>query len=125
MFLTKLLSVQHCIVLYCVLPCVPWQAPLELFVVTALISIELGAGPAFAGIAALLALIPLQGLFGRFFVRQRQATVKFTDSRVKTTGEVLQGILALKMFAWEEPFTCLIHSIRQLEKRQYEHTASA
>jgi len=49
------------------------------------------AGPAFAGIAALLALIPLQGLFGRFFVRQRQHTVAFTDSRVKSTGRCCRG----------------------------------
>jgi len=32
---------------------------------------------------------------------------------------VLQGILALKTFAWEAPFTRLIHSIRQQEKKQY------
>lgn len=35
-------------------------APMELCAVLVMVSLELGAAPAFAGIAALLALIPLQ-----------------------------------------------------------------
>ena len=37
-----------------------WAGPLELAMVALMISLELGAAAAFAGIAALLALIPLQ-----------------------------------------------------------------
>jgi len=37
-----------------------WAGPLELAIVVLMISLELGAAAAFAGIAALLALIPLQ-----------------------------------------------------------------
>ncbi|CAI5520236.1 unnamed protein product, partial [Closterium sp. Naga37s-1] len=97
-----------------------WAAPLELVVVTALIVLEVGAQPAFAGIAALLALIPLQALFGHFFAKQRRRTVEFTDARVKMTGEVLSGILAVKMFAWEAPFTSFIQRIRNKERRNIE-----
>ncbi|CAI5472071.1 unnamed protein product [Closterium sp. Yama58-4] len=97
-----------------------WAAPLELVVVTTLIVLEVGAQPAFAGIAALLALIPLQALFGHFFAKQRRRTVEFTDARVKMTGEVLSGILAVKMFAWEAPFTSFIQRIRNKERRNIE-----
>ncbi|GJP67873.1 hypothetical protein CLOP_g24635 [Closterium sp. NIES-67] len=97
-----------------------WAAPLELAVVTTLIVLEVGPQPAFAGIAALLALIPLQALFGHFFAKQRRRTVEFTDARVKMTGEVLSGILAVKMFAWEAPFTSFIQRIRNKERRNIE-----
>ena len=41
-----------------------WAGPLELAIVVLMISLELGPAAAFAGIAALLALIPLQvGIF--------------------------------------------------------------
>ncbi|GJP82054.1 hypothetical protein CLOP_g12179, partial [Closterium sp. NIES-67] len=101
-----------------------WAAPLELVVVTALIALEVGPQPAFAGIAALLALIPLQALFGHLFAKLRLKTAKFTDARVKMTGEVLSGILAVKMFAWEAPFSTFIQSIRNRERTNIERAAS-
>ena len=45
-----------------------WAGPLELAIVVLMISLELGAAAAFAGIAALLALIPLQVGIASFLV---------------------------------------------------------
>ncbi len=36
-----------------------------------------------------------------------------TDERVRLTGEVIQGALAMKMLGWEEPFSAAIRAIRK------------
>ena len=41
--------------------------------------------------------------------------VKDTDSRVKITNELLQGIQCVKMYSWEESFFNVIEKFRQKE----------
>ncbi|GBG79806.1 hypothetical protein CBR_g30069 [Chara braunii] len=94
-----------------------WGGPLEALVVSILIAQVTGTTGMLAGMATLVALIPLETFLGRVFAKKRQESVKKTDARVKMTGEVLNGILAVKMFAWEEPFRRTIHGIRREEKR--------
>jgi hypothetical protein len=43
----------------------------------------------------------------------RQATAARADERVRLTGEVISGALAMKMLSWEDPFTDAICSIRK------------
>jgi ATP-binding cassette, subfamily C (CFTR/MRP), member 1 len=60
--------------------------------------------PCFVGLAVMIAAIPLQGIvMSRLFGLNRKLVV-YTDARVKTTNEALQGIQSVKMFAWEENF---------------------
>ena len=60
--------------------------------------------PCFVGLAVMIAAIPLQGMvMSRLFGLNRKLVV-YTDARVKTTNEALQGIQSVKMFAWEENF---------------------
>jgi hypothetical protein len=47
--------------------------------------------------------------------RDRRNTARCTDERVRLTGEVVEGILAAKMLAWEAPFTSALAAIRQRE----------
>eukprot|EP00897_Mesotaenium_endlicherianum_P001433 jgi/Mesen1/1317/ME000013S00812 len=94
-----------------------WASPLELLTVGLLIGFELGWAPAVAGILILVLLIPLQGFFASLFAAERDATTQFTDQRVKLTSECLSGILAVKMFAWEPPFSEKIEQIRQEERK--------
>lgn len=94
-----------------------WAAPLELLVVGLLVGFELGWLPALLGIIVLLILIPLQGWFASLFAAERDATTQFTDKRVKMTSEVLSGILAVKMFAWEPPFVKEIEEVRVEERK--------
>jgi ATP-binding cassette, subfamily C (CFTR/MRP), member 1 len=60
--------------------------------------------PCFVGLGVMIAAIPLQGIvLSKLFGLNRKLVV-FTDARVKTTNEALQGIQSVKMFAWEQNF---------------------
>eukprot|EP00878_Enallax_costatus_P014214 GHUV01014868.1.p1 GENE.GHUV01014868.1~~GHUV01014868.1.p1 ORF type:complete len:677 (+),score=122.01 GHUV01014868.1:181-2211(+) len=92
-----------------------WAGPLEAGMVLLMVSLELGFVPAIAGMAAMLAVIPLQAALARTVARLRRNTAAQTDERVRLTGEVIQGCLAMKMLGWEEPFTKTISGIRKRE----------
>eukprot|EP00899_Mesostigma_viride_P010623 jgi/Mesvir1/19562/Mv07034-RA.1 len=100
-----------------------WAAPLELLVVALLVGSQLGWQPALAGTCCLVALMPLQGFFGRRFAKFRRKVVVFTDRRVKTIGEILQGMLGVKIFGWEPAFTASIAKIRDNERKYVEKSA--
>jgi ABC-type multidrug transport system fused ATPase/permease subunit len=71
--------------------------------------------PCFVGLAVMIAAIPLQGMvMSRLFGLNRNLVV-FTDARVKTTNEALQGIQSVKMFAWEENFAEALNESRTKE----------
>ncbi len=54
-----------------------------------------------------------QALLVQFVGGLRQATAARADERVRLTGEVISGALAMKMLGWEEPFTDAICDIRK------------
>lgn len=71
--------------------------------------------PCFAGLAIMIAAGPIQGvIMGKMFGRNHQMA-KWTDTRVKTTNEALQGIQGVKMYTWEESFAKSISEARQQE----------
>jgi len=67
------------------------------FTLVALVSL-LGAAPTFAGLAVYIILVPTNSVFSRKMMRSRRAQMKHMDHRVKVTNEVLQGVLAIKLF---------------------------
>jgi ATP-binding cassette subfamily C (CFTR/MRP) protein 1 len=71
--------------------------------------------PCFAGLALMIATGPIQGvLMGKMF-GENHKMAKFTDKRVKTTNECLQGIQGVKMYTWEESFERAIRDCRNGE----------
>lgn len=54
-----------------------------------------------------------QALLAQFVVGLRNATAARADERVRLTGEVISGALAMKMLGWEDPFTDAICDIRK------------
>lgn len=71
--------------------------------------------PCFVGLGVMIAAIPLQGMvMSRLFGLNRKLVV-YTDARVKTTNEALQGIQSVKMFAWEENFAEALGESRMKE----------
>ena len=71
--------------------------------------------PCFVGLAVMIAAVPLQGMvMSRLFGLNRKLVV-YTDARVKTTNEALQGIQSVKMFAWEENFEAALGESRMKE----------
>ena len=64
-----------------------------------------------------------QLLATRCFGDVRARTAAATDARVKTTNEILSGIRALRMYAWEEPFRQLVEDQRAREIRNVRTSA--
>ena len=52
----------------------------------------------------------------------RPAQIKFTDARVKLCSEVITGIKAIKLYAWEGPYVDRIMDLRDNELRQIRKT---
>lgn len=71
--------------------------------------------PAFAGLLLMTAAGPVQGIIMKKLYGLNSKMVKYTDQRVKTTNEALQGIQAVKMYTWEESFEKNIEKSRNEE----------
>lgn len=90
-----------------------WSAPLETLMVLVMVAKELGWAPAAAGVGAVLGVIPLQTLLAQFVGGLRRSAAARADERVRLTGEVISGALAMKMLGWEDPFAEAICGIRK------------
>ncbi|KAK2076831.1 hypothetical protein QBZ16_005057 [Prototheca wickerhamii] len=68
----------------------------------------IGFAPAFAGFAVTVAILPLAAVLGTWMTGIRKKAIGVTDQRVKLVTEILAGIKAIKLYAWEEPYRTLI-----------------
>ncbi len=67
------------------------------------------------GLALIILAVPVMGkITGKMFGLNR-SMVKYTDERVKTVNEAMQGILCVKMYSWEDPLSKQIDKYRQQE----------
>ena len=67
------------------------------------------------GLLLIVVAIPIMGkVTGKMFGLNR-SMVKYTDERVKTANEALQGVLCVKMYAWERPLSERMDLFRQEE----------
>jgi ATP-binding cassette subfamily C (CFTR/MRP) protein 1 len=71
--------------------------------------------PAFAGLVLMVAAGPVMGVIMQKLYGLNRQMVKYTDQRIKTTNEALQGIQAVKMYTWEESFEKNIEKDRNEE----------
>ncbi|KAH6590303.1 hypothetical protein BASA61_005342 [Batrachochytrium salamandrivorans] len=94
-----------------------WIGPVQTILVLYFIYREIGWA-AFAAIGALILLIPIQGEFARQFAKLRRITVALRDERIKNISDMLAGIMIVKLYAWEPPFTTKINKIRDDEVKQ-------
>jgi ABC-type multidrug transport system fused ATPase/permease subunit len=78
-----------------------WSAPFQIMTVMIMLIRVLHPIPALVGLAVTVALIPLSSLVARALARARTRIVKLTDERVKLSSEVILGIKAIKLYAWE------------------------
>lgn len=90
-----------------------WSAPIQL-VVTVVLLFKFIQWSAAIGLIATMLTLPLQGKLMAIQVRLRKESVGITDVRVKLMNEILQGIKAVKFYAWEKPF------LKQVEKERKE-----
>lgn len=93
---------------------VTWDGAYQ--IVTNMVLLGLYIGPsALAGLASMLLLIPVNFVGMMKMGGLRRAIVKENDQRVKVMNEVLQGIRAVKLYAWETFFTGKVLRVRDAE----------
>ncbi|XP_034253883.1 probable multidrug resistance-associated protein lethal(2)03659 [Thrips palmi] len=83
-------------------------------VVTYFLWQEVGVS-AFVGLSALVLFVPVQALLARKSSTLREKTAKRSDRRIQLMNEIIQGIQAIKMYAWEKRFSKLVEISRRKE----------
>ncbi|KAJ6449316.1 ABC transporter type 1, transmembrane domain-containing protein [Mycena vitilis] len=91
-----------------------WVAPIQIVIGIGLLINNLGYS-ALVGLGVLLLGFPLQIILVKIMFTQRKKGVKITDTRVRLTNEVLQGIRLIKYYAWEAFYTHQIGDLRERE----------
>lgn len=97
-----------------------WHGPVASLIVMALLVPEMGIFPALAGLAWIVALIPLQNLAATRIGLVRRGMIATTDERVKLTNEILTSIRAIKLYGWELPMMQRVLTERRKELRQLQ-----
>ena len=100
-----------------------WSGPLQIFVVLALLVRVIQPIPALVGLGVTVALIPLSAFVARALGRVRKRVVALTDARVKLCSEVITGIKAIKLYAWEGPYADRIMALRERELAEIRKAA--
>lgn len=90
-----------------------FTAPVELVVFSILLSVLIG-WESVMGIVYMLVCTLLRCGIGRVYKKLRQQTVFFMDHRLRLLSEILSGIRAIKINAWEGVFKRLIKDVRRL-----------
>lgn len=94
------------------------QGPLTCLIVMGILIGEVGVGPALAGMAVLVFLVPVQNQLSGTIGELRRAMVKHTDKRVMLINEILQAIRIIKLYAWEAPMEQRVRQTRKDELKQ-------
>ncbi|THU93933.1 multidrug resistance-associated ABC transporter [Dendrothele bispora CBS 962.96] len=101
-----------------------WIAPIQIIIGIGLLIGQLGYS-ALVGLGVLILGFPVQLILIRIMFKQRRKGVKITDSRVRLTTEILQGVRLIKSYAWEEFYTSQIGNIRRREIKTIKKIALA
>ncbi|KAJ7730232.1 multidrug resistance-associated ABC transporter [Mycena maculata] len=101
-----------------------WDAPIQIMIGVGLLINNLGYS-ALVGLGVLLLGFPMQMMLVKVMFAQRKKGVKITDTRVRLSNEVLQGIRLIKYYAWESFYTHQIGTLREREIATVRKTAIA
>ncbi|KAI8919432.1 P-loop containing nucleoside triphosphate hydrolase protein [Powellomyces hirtus] len=104
-----------------------WAYPLQIVICTTLLVVVLG-WPALAGIAVMVAVLPVGGYLGKMVADKQKALIKATDARITAMNETLQGIRIIKFFAWENHYFAMLAAFRKTELvrlKAYLYTTAA
>ncbi|KAJ3071937.1 Multidrug resistance-associated protein 4 [Rhizoclosmatium hyalinum] len=88
--------------------------PLLLVVVTALLYQQI-ENAAFVASFVTLLVIPVQSWVSKMFGVYRRACVEPRDARLKYISDMLNGIMMVKLYAWEQPLMENIDGLRKTE----------
>jgi ABC-type multidrug transport system fused ATPase/permease subunit len=94
-----------------------WAAPLLIAVSTYFLISFLGAPAALAGVAMLLATLPITAGITSASARAQAAQAAAADARVRETADALAGIASLKLGAGEAALAARLGAAREVEMR--------
>lgn len=92
-------------------------SPCVIAVVLYLLYREIGAS-AYAGLAVIVATMPVSLFIFVKLTKIFQQNVAHTDQRLQLVNEALQAIATLKLYSWELPFMRKIEEVRALELKK-------
>lgn len=99
-----------------------WSGPLQIILALYFLWQQLGPS-VLAGVAVMVLLIPFNGFVATRARKIQVHNMEYKDGRIKITNEVLSGIKALKMYAWEVMFKGKVAEIRSKEMRELRKAA--
>lgn len=102
----------------------PWlvMIPINIFTALFLIVRLLGVAGLF-GAATMIVLMPVTTAIVQALGRWRKKVMRYSDSRMKYTLEVMSGVRIVKLMGWEAPFADKIGRIRDQEIGVYKKMA--
>ena len=95
-----------------------WSGPFQIFGALGLLFFVITFWPAMAGLCVMLVLIPFNALMMRWLTRVRKRLLSCSDARVKLVSEVINGMRAIKLYAWELPFKQRVQKLRDAEMKE-------
>ncbi|KAH9501054.1 hypothetical protein DERF_011922 [Dermatophagoides farinae] len=99
-----------------------WICPLQITIAIFMLWQLLGYA-SLAGLAVLLLLLPFNMFIGARIRSLQSKLLEYKDRRIKSLTETLNGIRAIKLYAWEDFFHKRIDQSRQLEYLNLRHQA--
>ena len=88
-----------------------WSAPFQ--IVLCMLSLyNLVGVSCFAGVGAMLIMIPINGLIARVMKRLQLSQMKYKDSRTKLMTEILNNMKSIKLYAWGSAFMDKLNHVR-------------
>ncbi|GJJ74847.1 ATP-binding cassette, subfamily C (CFTR/MRP), member 1 [Entomortierella parvispora] len=69
----------------------------------------------FVGLATIIALMPIQALIAKYFMKAKAAKLEAMDGRVRIMNEILSGIKIVKLYGWEDSFRDRVNVYRRRE----------
>ena len=91
-----------------------WSAPLQIILCIIMLWSYLGIA-SLAGLATMITIVPINVYLSNKQKIYLTKKLKYQDSRIKLTSEILSGIKVLKFYAWEQSFHEIINKLREKE----------
>ncbi|KIV91179.1 hypothetical protein, variant [Exophiala mesophila] len=88
-----------------------WSAPFQ--ITLCMISLyQLVGVSCFAGVAAMIIMIPINGFIARFMKKLQLSQMKYKDRRSRLMTEILNNMKSIKLYAWGSAFTEKLSHVR-------------
>ena len=88
-----------------------WSAPFQ--IVLCMLSLyQLVGVSCFAGVAAMVLMVPINGFIARFMKKLQLSQMKYKDSRARLMNEILNNMKSIKLYAWGSAFMDKLSHVR-------------